>query len=369
MCRRHTVAVSVLVAVAFLLSAKELRPTHATLSGNDPPVAVDDNYTVHGHLLLTPVANDYNPEGDGLSFNAIETQPQHGTLSYYNPESYTYHPAYGYVGSDSFTYSIKDGSNNIDIGTVNITVVNQAPIAVPDFYIKSGPLLITPAANDFDPDVGDGLNFQSLLTQPQHGTLNVYTTGSYTYTPTSSYTGFDSFTYSIIDSLGATNSATVYLLVLSQAPSAPPPPYGCSEPKDPGGDSCLNPEGGGLEQQPDGPGGSSGPASPDPVNLATGRENYTPDPDLFIYNPTGPAVNWQRSYTGNQALAPDSGYGSPGLSRGWVHSYDMSVQGWSGFCGHSDSPIQTVRLKWQLRHLAEVNLLAPLLPPLVRRIE
>jgi RHS repeat-associated protein len=331
MCRRHTVAVSVLVAVAFLLSAKELRPTHATLSGNDPPVAVDDNYTVHGHLLLTPVANDYNPEGDGLSFNAIETQPQHGTLSYYNPESYTYHPAYGYVGSDSFTYSIKDGSNNIDIGTVNITVVNQAPIAVPDFYIKSGPLLITPAANDSDPDVGDGLNFQSLLTQPQHGTLNVYTTGSYTYTPTSSYTGFDSFTYSIIDSLGATNSATVYLLVLSQAPTAPPPPYGCSEPKDPGGDSCLNPEGGGLEQQPDGPGGSSGPASPDPVNLATGRENYTPDPDLFIYNPSGPAVNWQRSYIGNQALAPDSGYGSPGLSRGWVHSYDMSVQGWSGF--------------------------------------
>jgi RHS repeat-associated protein len=34
---------------------------------------------------------------------------------------------------------------------------------------------------------------------------------------------------------------------------------------------------------------------------------------------------------GNQALAEPSGYGSPGLSRGWVHSYDISIQGWSGF--------------------------------------
>lgn len=67
MSRRHTVA-AVLVAIAFLLSAKELRPTVAILSANDPPVAVDDNYTVHGQLLLTPASNDYNPEGDRRNF-------------------------------------------------------------------------------------------------------------------------------------------------------------------------------------------------------------------------------------------------------------------------------------------------------------
>jgi len=295
---------------------------------NQAPVAVTDSYTVHYQLLITPPGNDYDPEGDGVSFDSIVTQPQHGTLFIYTTGTYTYRATYGYVGADSFTYKIKDGLGLYATGTVNINVVNQAPIAVPDFYIKTGPLLITPTQNDFDPDP-DSISFQSIITQPQHGTLSVYTTGTYTYSPTAGYTGFDSFTYSMVDSLGATAQATVYLLVLSQAPPPAEPPYSCSCPADPGGSSGFDPETGGLQQQPSGPAGSSGSAAHDPVNLATGRENYTPEPDLFIYNPTGPAVNWQRSYIGNQALADPSGYGSPGLSRGWVHSYDLSIQGWS----------------------------------------
>lgn len=325
---RYTIAFLIGIVVIFLLSGKQLRLTYAELYLSNPPVAVDDFYTIHNQTLLKPMTNDYHPDGYGLFFNAIETQPQHGMLIQYNAEWYTYHPAYGYTGSDSFTYSIRDSLNNIDVATVNLTVVNQAPIAVPDFYIKSGPLLMTPAANDYDPDP-DPLQFQSIVTQPQHGTLSVYYTGTYTYSPTGGYTGFDSFTYSIVDSLGATNTGTVYLLVLSQAPPAAPVAYDCKTPSDPPGPACFSPGAGGLQQQPNGPGGPSGPASHDPVNLATGREVYTPDPDLAIYNPTGPAVNWQRSYIGNQALSGETGYGSPGLSRGWVHSYDITIQGWT----------------------------------------
>jgi RHS repeat-associated protein len=46
-----------------------------------------------------------------------------------------------------------------------------------------------------------------------------------------------------------------------------------------------------------------------------------------------PRVTWQRSYISNRALAEPSGYGSPGLSRGWVHNYDLSIQGTSGSWG------------------------------------
>ena len=295
---------------------------------NQAPVAVTDSYTIHNQLLITPPANDYDPEGDGVSFDSIVTQPQHGTLFLYTTGTYTYRATYGYVGADSFTYKIKDGLGLYATGTVNLNVVNQAPVAVPDFYLKIGSLLITPTQNDFDPDP-DPVSFQSILTQPQHGTLAVYTTGTYTYTPTGGYVGFDSFTYRNVDSLGATADGTVYLLVLSQA-SLAKSPYACSCPADPGGASDLDSEEGGLQQQPPGPAGSSGPAAHDPVNLATGRETYTPESDLVVYNPNGPSVNWQRSYVGSQALAATSGYGSPGLSRGWVHSYDISVQGWSG---------------------------------------
>ena len=293
---------------------------------NQAPVAVDDSYTIHDQKLITPAANDYDPEGDGLLFDSIVTQPQNGTLIIYTTGSYIYRAAYGYVGTDSFTYKIKDGLGLYATGTVNINVVNQAPIAVPDFYIKSGPLLITPTQNDFDPD-RDSVSFQSILTSPQHGTLAVYTPGTYTYTPTAGYTGFDSFTYRIVDTLGATAQATAYLLVLSQTPPAAPVPYNCSPPVDPPAQPCFGAGMGGLQKQTNGPGGRSGPAAHDPVNLATGRESYTPEPDLLIYNANGPAVNWQRSYVGNQAIAVPSGYGSPGLSRGWVHSYDISLNG------------------------------------------
>ena len=43
-----------------------------------------------------------------------------------------------YVGSDSFTYRIKDSLGSIAIGTVNITVTNQAPVAVNDKYVIRG---------------------------------------------------------------------------------------------------------------------------------------------------------------------------------------------------------------------------------------
>jgi RHS repeat-associated protein len=67
-----------------------------------------------------------------------------------------------------------------------------------------------------------------------------------------------------------------------------------------------------------------GSSAGDPVNLATGREAYAPAPDLTVYNPNGPGVVWQRNYLSNQAL---KGYGSPGFSAGWVHTYDVSVKG------------------------------------------
>lgn len=68
----------------------------------------------------------------------------------------------------------------------------------------------------------------------------------------------------------------------------------------------------------------SGASSGDPVNLATGRESYTPESDLSVYNPAGPGVVWSRQYEGHNALA---GYNSPGLSPGWVHPYDIRVTG------------------------------------------
>ena len=97
---------------------------------------------------------------------------------------------------------------------------------------------------------------------------------------------------------------------------------------DPGVAAAFHPEAGGFPiKATEGP---TGPHSGDPVNLATGRESYFTEPDLSIYNASGPNVVWQRAYLSDQALAEVAGYKSPGFTRGWVHNYDLRVEGTSG---------------------------------------
>ncbi len=75
---------------------------------------------------------------------------------------------------------------------------------------------------------------------------------------------------------------------------------------------------------------SGGPSSSDSVNLASGVEENTPGPDIVGRNPLGPSAVFSRMYRSVQAA---QGYGSPGLSPGWTHNYDICVQGVAGAWG------------------------------------
>jgi YD repeat-containing protein len=70
----------------------------------------------------------------------------------------------------------------------------------------------------------------------------------------------------------------------------------------------------------------------DPVDLVSGEHLCLPAPDIAVYNPKGPSVVYQRNYCSYMAKR---GYGSPGLSVGWVDNFDVrirqlspAVQGW-----------------------------------------
>jgi RHS repeat-associated protein len=69
--------------------------------------------------------------------------------------------------------------------------------------------------------------------------------------------------------------------------------------------------------------GAKGASSGDPVNLATGEEEYTPEPDLVVYNPTNPPLAWQRLY--NSLRGPDDTYESDDFGVGWSHEYNYLV--------------------------------------------
>jgi hypothetical protein len=140
----------------------------------------------------------------------------HGTLVMVGSTA-TYTPAAGYVGLDSFSYTVIDGLGGSATGTVNITVVDLAPVAHADVLLATanGTGTVNVLTNDSDPD-GDTLTIASF-TQGAHGTV-AFTGGVATYTPAAGYTGPDAFTYEIDDGHGLTATATVEVTVTNPVP-------------------------------------------------------------------------------------------------------------------------------------------------------
>lgn len=104
---------------------------------------------------------------------------------------------------------------------VTSTNVNHAPAAANDSY--STPFdtqlrVVAPGVlvNDSDPD-GDALT-ASVATGPAHGSLSLGADGSFTYQPSASFSGVDSFTYAAKDPSGASSQATASITV-----GTPPP--------------------------------------------------------------------------------------------------------------------------------------------------
>jgi formylglycine-generating enzyme required for sulfatase activity len=104
------------------------------------------------------------------------------------------------------------------------TVTNMVPITVTDFYNnpptavddnastpESVTVTIDVLVSDSDPD-GDTISLVSL-TAPTNGSA-VIVNGQVEYTPQASYTGADTFTYTIEDSFAAQATATVYVNVV-----------------------------------------------------------------------------------------------------------------------------------------------------------
>ncbi len=92
---------------------------------NNPPVAVDDQYTtkrdvpVSGNVL----DNDSDPENQPLKVNTNPvTAPAHGKLTLNADGSFTYTPEPGFTGTDSFVYQVCDSEGACSQATATIDV-------------------------------------------------------------------------------------------------------------------------------------------------------------------------------------------------------------------------------------------------------
>ena len=177
---------------------------------NDLPVAQDDSdITDEGNPVIIPVLlNDSDPDGDTLVVESV-MQSENGTVSN-DGTDVTYTPEAGFSGIDIFDYTISDGKGGTDTATIIVAVasVNDPPVAQNDSAAadKDTPVTISVLANDSDPDA-DPLRVESV-TQPANGTLanNGF---DLLYTPDEGFTGSDTFTYTVSDGRGSTDTATV----------------------------------------------------------------------------------------------------------------------------------------------------------------
>ena len=187
---------------------------------NEPPVATDDTATTAEDTPVTVdvLANDTDADvGDVLTVDSV-TQAANGTVVN-NGVDVTYTPDLDSDGVDSFTYTVSDGFGGSDTATVSVTVdpVNDAPVANDDSATTPQDTLVVIAVLGNDTDVdGDSLTVASV-TQAANGTVG-NNGGDVTYTPDLDFNGTDSFTYTVSDGNGGTDTAAVNVTVQASVP-------------------------------------------------------------------------------------------------------------------------------------------------------
>ncbi len=192
---------------------------------NDAPTANDDSAAVaeDGSVSITVLANDSDPENDTLSVTAV-TQGTHGAVTINANGSVTYAPAANFNGGDTFTYTISDGNGGTDTATVTVSVsaVNDAPVANDDIATvdEDGSTSFAVLGNDTDVD-GDTPAVASV-TQGASGAVSINANGTLMYTPSANFNGADSFTYTVSDGNGGTDTAavTVTISAVNDPPTA-----------------------------------------------------------------------------------------------------------------------------------------------------
>lgn len=175
--------------------------------------------------------NDTGAAGDVTA--QLVTNPSNGTLVGQADGTFIYTPNANFSGTDAFTYNAVDatGSSNNATVVITITPVNDPPQAVPDAYATaedvalSVPALTGVLANDSD--VENQALSASVSNQPEHGSVELDSDGSFLYTPAADFFGTDTFGYMSSD--GAASSVevpvTITISAADDAPIANPDSY------------------------------------------------------------------------------------------------------------------------------------------------
>ncbi|MBZ6379809.1 Ig-like domain-containing protein, partial [Pacificimonas aurantium] len=219
-------------AAGFTYTASD--PDGATATGNvvidvtavnDAPVAVDDSATVaeDGSVTIDVLANDTDADGDDLSIGSLSNVTG-GSAAVVGGEV-IFTPYADFYGAAGFTYTASDPDGATASGNVviEVTAVNDGPVAVDDSatVAEDGSVMIDVLANDTDAD-GDLLDIVEVFALT-NGTAQIVN-GEVVFTPTAGFSGAAGFSYTVEDPSGAEATGDVDVTVTAAPPPPPPPP-------------------------------------------------------------------------------------------------------------------------------------------------
>lgn len=173
----------------------------------------------------TAVSGSPNAAGGTSPYSYSSTTPAHGTVSLNaSTGNYTYTPTAGYSGTDSFDLTVASNCTDMSV-TPNVIPGTTVAITI-DVGATPIPPCNAPTLGNFSMTVSSGATSATFLpatsggtppylyslpaTTTAHGTvvLTNSSTGLVTYTPTSGYSGSDSFQLLVASSCGAHPAST-----------------------------------------------------------------------------------------------------------------------------------------------------------------
>lgn len=188
-----------------------------------PPVARNDSYLLDSLTLQIAapglLANDSgtNPVVSGYF------GPSDGTLDRITTDgSFRYTPSRGFAGVATFDYVIVDAFNRTARATVSIDASQSVPVARNDYFTANATSFSIGAPGLLANDSGGiGNVVVASYAGPSSGTIDwALTDGSFKYTPRRGFAGVASFSYTSMDELGRTSSATAYIDYAASIPVA-----------------------------------------------------------------------------------------------------------------------------------------------------
>ncbi|NRB78005.1 MAG: tandem-95 repeat protein [Saccharospirillaceae bacterium] len=184
------------------------------------PVAVNDSYSFAEDANpqnLSVLSNDSDDNSLNTASIVITSVFSAGSIVV-SGSDIVLTPTNNVNGNFSFTYTVDDNigqTSNSATVSINISAVNDAPVAMADsFNLDEDHIGLTLDLIGNDIDVDNTLDNDNviILSNPSSGTLN-YSATVFSYVPNVNYSGSDSFTYKLNDSIADSSTVSVTLTI------------------------------------------------------------------------------------------------------------------------------------------------------------